>query len=155
MQGNILASWVGHHWSKRPVFQQSTSPIVSSGKLGWVSLDEQHPALVVEILPLRPSALPQLLPHELPCRCTTSCKSIKRSQHVIVQNPKRPHYIATRNQGVKVEKFNNILQREENVLKPRSSVIYWYHYWAIGNDVHWSHHVMNIVRNLYQASIKQ
>jgi hypothetical protein len=73
---------------------------------------------------LRPSALPQLLPRELPYRCTTSRKSIKRSHHVIVQNPKWPHYIATRNQGVEVEKFNNILQREENVLKPRSSVIY-------------------------------
>jgi hypothetical protein len=46
-----------------------------------------------------------------------SCKSIKRSQHIIVHNPKQPHNIAKRNQGVKVEKFNNILQREEKCVE--------------------------------------
>jgi hypothetical protein len=47
----------------------------------------------------------------------TSCKSIKRSQHILVHNPKRPHNIAKGNHGVKVEKFNNILQREEKCVE--------------------------------------
>ena len=150
MQGHILASWVGHHWLKRPVFQQSTSPAVSSGKLAWVSLYEQHPALDVEILLLRPSALPQLLPHELPC-------SVKVNQKVTT------HHCDI----VETNKWAHNIAREIKVLKSRSSIVYitkreekcvelkrfsdiLISLVAMKFTVQWSHHVTNIVWNWYK-----
>ena len=63
--------------------------------------------------------MPQLLPRELPCRCTIVQVNQKVTTHHcdIVQIPKWAHNIAKRNQGVEVEKFNSILQREEKCVE--------------------------------------